>query len=84
MGALPMVDFFHDREPRARIPPEMSNFYCHPGKAGGSPMILAIRQGALRLAPAPETASIAMCRPKLLTLASRRRSHSGRRYPAPS
>ena len=22
---------------RARIPPEMSNYYCHPGKAGGSP-----------------------------------------------
>jgi len=39
MGAPPRVDFLRDRDPRARIPPEMSNFYCRPGKAGGSPMI---------------------------------------------
>ena len=40
MGARPTVDFPHASEERARIPQEMSNFYCHPGKAGGSPMIL--------------------------------------------
>jgi len=42
MGAPPRVDFLRDRDPRARIPPEMSNFYCRPGKAGGSPMILEV------------------------------------------
>jgi len=40
MGALPRVGFLDESEQRARIPLEMSNFYCHPGKAGGSPMIL--------------------------------------------
>jgi hypothetical protein len=32
--------FFHDRERRARIPLEMSNFYCRPDKSGESPLIL--------------------------------------------
>jgi hypothetical protein len=37
MGALPRVDFLHESELPPRIPPEMSNFYCHSGKAGRSP-----------------------------------------------
>jgi hypothetical protein len=40
MGARPTVDFPYESEEQARIPPEMSNFYCHPGKAGRSPMII--------------------------------------------
>ena len=36
MGALPRFGLLHESEPRARVPREMSNIYCHPGKAGGS------------------------------------------------
>ncbi len=38
MGALPSAALHPESGMRARIPPEMSNYYCHPGKAGGSPL----------------------------------------------
>jgi hypothetical protein len=40
MGALQSAVLHPESEMRARIPPEMSNYYCHPGKAGGSPLDL--------------------------------------------
>ena len=38
MGAPPSAALHPESDIRARIPPEMSNYYCHPGKAGGSPL----------------------------------------------
>jgi len=38
MGALQSAALHPESDMRARIPPEMSNYYCHPGKAGGSPL----------------------------------------------
>src|SRR5271165_4052095 len=37
MGALPSAALLRASDMRARIPREMSNCYCLPGKAGGSP-----------------------------------------------
>ena len=34
MGALPSAALCPQSDMRARTPPEMSNYYCHPGKAG--------------------------------------------------
>ena len=42
MGALPSAALLLASDMRARIPPEMSNYYCHPGKAGGSPWTLGM------------------------------------------
>ncbi len=38
MGALPSAALHPESGMRARIPPEMSNYYCHPGKTGGCPL----------------------------------------------
>src|SRR5258706_13961874 len=32
-------------------PPYKSNFYCHPGRAGGTPMLLVARSGSLKIPP---------------------------------
>ena len=50
MGAPPSAALHPESDIRARIPPEMSNYYCHPGKAGGSPLDFSVR---MLLASAP-------------------------------
>ena len=48
MGALPRFGLLHESEPRGRVPREMSNIYCHPGKAGGLSLTLGPRLGPVR------------------------------------
>jgi len=48
MGALPSAALRPESDMRARIPPEMSNYYCHPGKAGGTLIPLDVKGQPLR------------------------------------
>ena len=42
MGALPGAALLSASDMRARMPPEMSNSNCHPGKAGGTLNLLVL------------------------------------------
>jgi hypothetical protein len=58
-----------------RILPELPNFYCHPGRAGGLPGLLALERSAIRDdfpgQPRPETRLSRITRPRSAATPSR-------------
>ncbi len=58
----------------AQLLPELSNFYCHPGKAGGSPVVTrsmeafdarALRAALNRMETPPRRSRLSRCRRRL-------------------